>query len=418
MAETGRIRPLSEVEVEGKKVLLRLDINSPIDPKSKRIVNTNRIEKSLGTLKWLLERGARVAIIAHQGDTLDYQNLIELREHAELLSQKSGYRVRYIDDVCGPMAQSAIEALDEGEAVLLGNLRYLSEEISSFEDVVKLTAEQMCSTWLVRSLAPLFDLYVNDAFAAAHRNAPSMVAFQELLPSAAGPLLFGEVSALDKVMRAPEHPAVFVLGGAKISDAFGMMEEVLSGGSADRILTCGVTGEVFLLAEGRRLGGKVETFLKDRKLEGFIAQAKELLEKYPGKILKPEDLAYGRDGKRQEVLIDEADRDELYLDIGTQTIETYEKEIAQAGTIFVNGPAGAYEDELFSEGTRRLWQAIGKAEGYTVVGGGDSVTAAAKFTQAGEMDYICTAGGAMVRYLSGKRLPLIEALRKAGARDM
>ncbi|MFW5712106.1 MAG: phosphoglycerate kinase, partial [Spirochaetota bacterium] len=253
MAELG-FRPMEEFDVAGKRVLLRVDINSPIDPDTKKIVNTNRIDKSLPTISWLLDKGARLALIAHQGDTLDYQNLIPLAEHAQKLSEKLGRKVDYIDDVCGPAAQERVKKLKDGEAILLGNLRYLCEEISTFENAVKLKPEEMLDTYLVRSLAPLFDLYVNDAFAAAHRNAPSMVAFQELLPAAAGPLFFNEVSALTKVLKTPVHPSVYVLGGAKISDAFGMMEQVLASGAADKILACGVTGAVMLIASGVNLG--------------------------------------------------------------------------------------------------------------------------------------------------------------------
>ena len=364
-----------------------------------------------------MRSGAKVAIIAHQGDTLDYQNLIPMKEHAEKLAEKLGLKVRYVDDVCGPMAQAAIETLDDGEAILLGNLRYLCEEISTFEAVVKLTPEEMLNTWLVRSLAPLFDLYVNDAFAAAHRSAPSMVAFQELLPSAAGPLFFDEVTTLSMILNGPETPSIFVLGGAKISDAFGMMEQVLENGTADKILTSGVTGEVFLRASGLKLGSKVDAFLDDKGLTEFIVEAKKLLDAYGEKILMPTDLAYSKGGVRMEMRTVDAPIDELFLDIGSETIATYVKEIEQAGTIFVNGPAGVYEDVLFENGTRDIWQAMAGAPGFTVIGGGDSVSATSKFTDPADMNYICTAGGAMVRFLSGKQLPLIAAMQKAGARE-
>ena len=410
-------KPMEDYDVAGKRVLLRVDINSPIDPASKAIVNENRIVKSLPTIKWLLDQGARLAIIAHQGDTLDYQNLIPLAEHAEKLTQKLGTKVAYIDDVCGPAACDAVKGLGPGDAVLLGNLRYLCEEISTFENAVKLQPEEMLQTWLVRALAPLFDLYVNDAFAAAHRNAPSMVAFQELLPSAAGPLFFQEISALAKVMRAPEHPSVFILGGAKISDAFGMMEQVLASGTADTILSCGVTGLVMLIASGVALGPGTDRFLADRGLDAFIPPAKKYLQEYPGRIMMPADLAYEQEGKREEVDIHnlaEVSGDTLFPDIGQKTIDAYKAEIATAGTVFVNGPAGMFEHDLFSSGTDQLWQAIAKAPGYTVVGGGDSVSAAARFTNLEDYSYVCTAGGAMVRFLSGKKLPLVAAMEKAG----
>ena len=236
-----KIKSIIGVDVDGKSVLFRPDINSPIDA-DKKIVNRNRLNKTAPTLKYLLDGGARVAIIAHQGDTLDYQNLIPLAEHAEILSELTGYPVSYIDDVCGDAAVYAVKTLQRGQAVILGNVRYLAEEVSTFEKDVKLTPEQMADTWIVRRLAPLFDLYVNDAFSAAHRSCPSMVAFERLLPSYAGPLFFNEYEALYKVMTEAEKPCVFVLGGAKISDAFGMMKQVLAAGTADKILACGVTG--------------------------------------------------------------------------------------------------------------------------------------------------------------------------------
>jgi phosphoglycerate kinase len=397
--------------------LLRVDINSPIDPDTKLIVNENRIQKSLPTIRKLLDKGAMLAIIAHQGDTLDYQNLIPLEEHAKKLSGYLGIDVGYIDDVSGPAAQERVKALQPGEAVILGNLRYLSEEISTFENAVKLKPTEMLDTYLVRGLAPIVDYYVNDAFAAAHRNAPSMVAFQELKPTAAGELLFDEVAALTKVMAAPEHPSVFVLGGAKISDAFGMMKQVLESETADKILTCGVTGEIMLLAKGYRLGEIKEQFLSDRGLDVFVADAEAYLRDFGSRIEFPRDLAYAVDGTRHEIAIEDLPVEQMFMDIGAKTIANYEQEIGQAKTLFVNGPAGVYEDPVFEDGTKAICNAIATAKGYSVIGGGDTVTAATKYVDLDKIDYVCTAGGAMVRYLSGKKLPLIEAMEKAYQRD-
>lgn len=408
---------LDHFDYRGKTVLLRVDINSPIDVDTKRIVNENRIRKSLPTIRHLLDGGARLALIAHQGDTLDYQNLIPLAEHAEKLTRYLDRPVTYIDDVAGPAAREAVKALRPGEAVLLGNLRYLSEEISTFETAVKLAPEEMLDTYLVRGLAPLIDYYVNDAFAAAHRNAPSMVAFQELKPTAAGILLADEVTALDRVMHAPEHPCVFVLGGAKISDAFGMMEPVLASGTADRILACGITGEIMLQAGGYGLGRRQEQFLEDRGLDVFVEQAKQYLREYPGRVSMPLDLAYAESGQRREIAIEDLPAEHLFLDIGEHTIAAFEAELRGAKTIFVNGPPGVYEQAEFAAGTRAIWRAIAASSGYSVIGGGDTVTAAASFVDTADIDYVCTAGGAMVRYLSGIRLPLIEAMGKAHARD-
>lgn len=407
------IKSIIGVNVSGKRVLFRPDINSPID-KQGRIVNTNRLEKTVPTLKYLADGGAKIAIIAHQGDTLDYQNLISMREHAEILSKLSGVRVAYLDDVAGDAAIEAVRNLKAGEAVLLGNLRYLTEEVSTFEKDVKLTADEMLSTYLVRRLGGLFDAYVNDAFSAAHRNAPSMVAFQKLMPSYAGPLFFKEYEALWKVLNGAAKPVVFVLGGAKISDAFGMMGKVLKDGVADKILATGVTGVVMQLARGVRMGAKYEKWLKDRDLSVFVDEARELLKDYADKFVLPTDFAVEENGKRREVGLNELPLDDkMFSDIGEKSILAFEDEIKKAGTIFVNGPAGVYENDIFAEGTSRVWKAVAAADGYSVIGGGDTVSAAARFVDLNDVDYVCTAGGAMVRFLSGKRLPLIEAMLNA-----
>ncbi len=402
---------IEDLDYEGKAVLLRVDINSPIDTKTKKIVNENRIKKSIPTIKKILNNNAKLVIIAHQGDTLDYQNLIPMREHAEKLSELTGYKINYIDDVAGPAAQQAVKSLKKGEAILLGNLRYLTEEISTFENSVKLKPEEMLNTFLLRNLAPLVDFYVNDAFAAAHRNAPSMVAFQEVLPYAAGGLMVKEVKELSKIRENPPKPCVFILGGAKISDAFGMMEKVLEDGTADKILTCGITGEIMLLAQGIKLGEKTEKFIAGRGLNKFIKPAAQYLKDYPEKIEFPADLAYNINNKRKEISVDNLPANELFMDIGKDTLENYGEIIKKASTIFVNGPAGVYEQKQFELGTKTIWEIISKAEGYSVIGGGDTVNAASRFINTDKIDYVCTAGGAMVRFLSGVELPLIEAIK-------
>lgn len=405
------IKNIIGVDVKGKRVLFRPDLNSPIDA-NRRLANDNRLVKTAPTLRYLLDGGAKLAIIAHQGDTLDYQNLMPLEEHAKRLQEILGREISYIDDVCGDAAIERIKALQEGEAVLLGNLRYLTEEVSTFEKDVKLSPKEMENTYLVRRLSPLFDIYVNDAFSAAHRNAPSMVAFQRLMPSYAGPLFFKEYEALFNVMHGAKKPAVFVLGGAKISDAFGMMDKVLEDKAADTILTGGVTGVIMLMAKGYRIGAAYEKWLNDRDLLAFIEPAKELLKKYGDSFILPLDLAYEVNGERKEISINALPLDSaMFLDIGEETVKTFEDLIEKAGTVFVNGPMGVYENPTFSKGTKRVWTALAETKAYTVIGGGDTVSAAAKLIDTKKIDYVCTAGGAMVRFLSGQELPLISAMR-------
>ena len=222
-----------------------------------------------------------------------------------------------------------------------------------------------------------------------------------------------ELSALTKVMQCPDKPSVFVLGGAKISDAFGMMKQVLENGTADKILASGVTGNIMLMASGYSIGKINEKFIKDRSLDVFVEPAKEYLTKYPDKIIFPLDLAYEKNGQRIEIAIEDLPIEESLLDIGSKTIKAFSQEIDKAGTIFVNGPAGVYEKEIFENGTREIWKSIAKANGYSVIGGGDTVSAAQKFIDLKDISYVCTAGGAMVQFLSGEEMPLIKAMKKA-----
>jgi phosphoglycerate kinase len=271
----------------------------------------------------------------------------------------------------------------------------------------------MADTYLVRHLAPLFDLYVNDAFATAHRSAPSMVAFQRLLPSAAGLLLAAELDGLSRIVEDPARPAVFLLGGLKVSDGFSMMGRVLDDGLADRVLTAGVLGEIFLLADGIDLGEPTHRFLADRDLLRWVDDARSLLAAHRDRISLPVDVAIVEAGVRKELTTAELPVDALLVDIGDATIAAYEAELAAAGTVFVNGPPGAYEQDGADVGTRRLWVAVAVAPGMTAIGGGDTVASARRFVRLDDVDYVSTAGGALIRFVSGQPLPLLDAFRSA-----
>jgi len=399
----------ADLDVAGKRVLVRVDINSPIDPHTKCIVDDARIAKSIPTISDLAERSARVVILAHQGDALDYHNLIPTEEHAGKLAARLGRPVQWVDDVAGPEARRRIGALRDGEVLLLDNVRIYGEELTTFERDVELTPEQMATTYLVRNLAPLFDLYVNDAFATAHRSAPSMVAFQRLLPSAAGLLLSAELAGLASIVDAPARPAVFLLGGLKVSDGFSMMGRVLADGTADRVLTAGVLGEIFLMAAGVALGEPTERFVHDHNLAGYVDDARALLTDHRERIALPVDVAVLDGGGRRELAVGELPVDDLCVDIGEATIADYEAAIAAAGTIFANGPAGAYEQPGADVGTRRLWTAVANAAGVSAIGGGDTVASARRFVDLDDITFVSTGGGALIRYVSGQSLPLLEA---------
>jgi phosphoglycerate kinase len=413
MGAAPTIPSSADVEVHGSWVLLRVDVNSPLDPVTHRIVDTTRIELSIPTIRDLAERGARLVILAHQGDALDYHNLVPTEEHAFRLGERLGRPVQWVDDVAGPEARRRIRSLHPGEILLLENVRIHGEELTTFERDVGLTPEQMADTYLVRHLAPLFDLYVNDAFAAAHRAAPSMVAFQRLLPSAAGLQLTAELDGLARIVDDPARPAVFLLGGLKVSDGFSMMDRVLRDGLADRILTTGVLGEIFLLADGIVLGEPTERFIGDRDLTRFVDDARRLLADHGDRIDVPVDVAVLDDGERREMAVTDLPADELCVDVGSATITGYEAVIATAGTVFVNGPAGAYERRGADLGTRRLWEAVAASPGLTVIGGGDTVASARRFVDLGDIDLVSSGGGALIRHVAGEPLPLLAAFSDA-----
>ena len=411
------IPSIADGNYAGKTVLLRLDLNCPVDPVTRKLRNTSRIDKNIPTLSYLLDQGAKVAILAHQGDSQNYTSLIPLAEHAERMSEILQRSIRYIDEVCGSAAVQAVKALRPGQAVLLGNLRYLAEEVTAFERSMRVEPEAYRYCWMVRTLAPLADAYVNDAFSVAHRNSPSMVAFQTMLPSAAGFHLYSEITALSTVFESPMQPAVYVLGGSSVSNTFGMMGAILDKGRAHSILTCGVIGLVMLVARGHKLGPKAEDFLWKHGVDSFVAEAAQFLKRY-GDILKmPYDLGIADVGGREDVSIVDLPVEADLLDIGDMTISAYAKEILNAGTVFINGPPGMYEDPLFEKGTKSLFFALQETSAYTVIGGGDSAAAAGKYTDLSKIDHVCTAEGAMVHYLSGKKTPLITAMRNANGFD-
>ena len=405
------INTLDDVDVKGKTVLCRLDVNQPVDLQTGKLKDTTRVKACLPTIRELSEKGAKLVLLAHQGSDIEYKNFYTTEPHAELLSGYLGKEVKFIDDVCGPAAREAIRALQDGEILMLDNVRFVSEEQTLFELKLKLTHEQQAKTLLVRKLAPLADIYVCDAFAAAHRDQPSLCGFSQVLPSAMGRLFEEEYCVISGLMENPERPCAFVLGGAKIGDAFLMMDTVLSGGIADKVLAGGLVAEVILWADGKDIGEPARDHIVKQGYADLVGSAKELLTQYRGKIMLPTDFGYVKDGRRYECAVGSVPDGEFVVDIGSRTAEAYRQEILASGTVFVNGPMGVFENEPSELGTKMIWDALGETDGYTVVGGGDSITATSKFGKTELINYICTGGGALIRFLTGEELPVVKALR-------
>jgi phosphoglycerate kinase len=318
--------------------------------------------------------------------------------------------VKYVDDVFGESAQNAIKALKSGEVLVLGNVRGVPNEQT------KGTPEEHAKTEFVRNLAPLADIFINDAFAAAHRAHISMVGFTAVLPSAAGRIMERELKALGKVLEAPEHPSVFVIGGAKGDDSLDISRYVLKNGIADNVLTGGVIGHIFLVAKGFNLGKGNMAFLEKKELMGLVPGIRELMQQYPGAIIVPVDLAMEVDKKRKEIDVEDLPTDNNIFDIGTKTAQKFADIILKAKTIVVSGPVGVFENPEFKKGSQIVLNAVANSEGFSLVGGGHTVAAVEKLGLADKMSYVSTAGGALIEFLMGKQLPGVVALEKAAAR--
>jgi phosphoglycerate kinase len=406
----AKYKTLDDFDVKNKVVLVRVDFNSEIDPATKKVTSDVRIKAHAETtIKELAEKGAKTVILAHQGRKGD-PDYTPLKQHAEILGKILKCPVQYVDDVYGDKAKTAIKALKGGEILVLENVRSWDGETKSS------TPEQASKTDLVQNLAPLADLFVNDAFAAAHRGHVSMVGFTAVLPSCAGRIMERELKSLAKALEKPEHPCVYVMGGAKADDALDISKYVLGNGIADFVLVGGVTSQLFLAAKGVNLGKKTMDFLAKKELTQFIPGIKELLAKYPEAVVLPVDVALDVDGKRKEIAVSKLPTEQSIFDIGAKTVENFAKIIAKAKSIVVSGPMGVYENKEFNYGTKKVFEAIANSKAFSLAGGGNTIAAINEYGLTKKIGYISTAGGALIEFLMGKKLPGVVALETAVAK--
>jgi phosphoglycerate kinase len=406
----AKYKTLDDFQVKNQVVLVRVDFNSEIDPATKKVTSDVRIKAHAETtIKELAEKGAKTVILAHQGRKGD-PDYTPLKQHAEILGKILKCPVQYVDDVYGEKAQAAIKALKGGEILVLENVRSFDGETKNG------TPEQHAKSELVQNLAPLADLFVNDAFAAAHRGHVSMVGFTAVLPSAAGRIMERELKSLAKALEKPEHPCVYVMGGAKADDALDISKYVLGNGIADFVLVGGVTSQLFLAAKGVNLGKKTMAFLEKKELTQFIPGIKELLAKYPEAVVLPVDVALDVDGKRKEIAVSKLPTEQSIFDIGAKTVETFAKIIAKAKSIVVSGPMGVYENKEFNYGTKKVFEAIANSKAFSLAGGGNTIAAIEEYGLTKKIGYISTAGGALIEFLMGKKLPGVVALETAVAK--
>lgn len=406
-----RFLTIDDFDFENRVALARVDFNSPVDPKTKKILEDVRIRAhGETTIRELVHKGAKVVVLAHQGRPGD-SDFIPLKQHAKILGEILGRPVKYVDDLFGEKAKNAIKGLKGGEVLVLENVRTFADEQK------KGTPEEHAKTALVKSLAPLADVFVNDAFAAAHRAHVSIVGFTAVLPSVAGRIMERELKALGKALESPEKPCVFVIGGAKADDALRISKYVLDNDIADSVLTGGVAGHLFLAAKGVDLGKPNVEFLKKKDLLSFVAGIGELVRRYPDRIKTPMDLAVDVNGKRKEIIVGDLPTTYPVCDIGGKTIGEYCKIIGKAKSIVISGPMGVYENKEFMKGTKEVLGAIAGSKGFSLVGGGHTVAAVEQLGLEKKMGYVSTAGGALIEFLMGEKLPGVAALEAASKRS-
>jgi len=397
--QSVKVLTLDDFNLKGKTVFLRVDMNCPLDPKTLEILGTRRIEEAIETLQSLKE--AKVVVASHQG-RVGNNEYTGMDKHAKILEKLMGKKIKYVEDVIGEAAQNAIKNLDNGDILLLDNLRLCAEENYEF------TPENAAKTIMVSRLSKLFDLCVLDSFPSAHRSHPSIVGFPHVLPACAGRIVEREVRNLDEIMTVAKAPHVIVLGGSKVADRLEAIKLLIQNGRADHILLTGLIGNVFMRAQGR-----IKSSLDIKREDEVVAKAHALIGEYPDVFATPVDIAIDKDGERVEMDVREINKGEKIFDLGPKTVEYYSKLIAGAGTVFISGPAGFFEKENFSYGTKALLNSVSNSMATTIVSGGHLTTALKQQGLTDKINHISTAGGALVLYLTGEKLPMIKALEDA-----
>ena len=377
-------------------------MNCPIDPNTMEITGTKRIEEATETINAI--KDSKLVVASHQG-RVGNKDYIGMAKHAEVLEKLLNRKIKYIEDVIGTTAQNEIKNMKNGDVLLLDNLRLCAEENYEF------SSSDAAETIMVQRLHKLFDLCVLDSFPSAHRSHPSIVGFAHILPACAGKIVEREIRKLDEIMTVAKAPHVIVLGGSKVTDRLEAIELLIKKGRADHVLLTGLIGNVFMRAQGR-----IKAPLGIMREEESVAKAHSLIGEYPDVFSTPVDVAVDKDGSRVELDVRDLSREDTIYDLGPKTVEHYNKLISGAGTVFMSGPPGYFEQEQFSFGTRGILEAVANSMATTIVSGGHLTSALKKYGLADKIDHISTAGGALVLYLTGETLPMIQVLEEAALR--
>jgi len=382
-------------------VLVRIDINSPIDASTGRIIDDYRFKAHAKTIRYLVENKARVVVISHQGRP-GRSDFTSLEVHRKVLEKHVGYPVEFIDDVMGPAARRAIRELKPGEVLLLDNVRFVSEE------VIERKMEVQANTYIVRRLAPLFDYFIFDAFATAHRSQPTIVGFPLVLPSCIGLVMREELESLIKLRELGGEDSVLVVGGAKVPETIRAVKEVLKHGIAGKVLVGGVVGVVFVVAKYGHITPALRRMLEEYGLISYVNYAERILREYPDRIIVPIDVAVDIKGSRIDV--DVYSINDVIMDIGARTIGMFLKAIRASKSIILSGPLGYIEDNRFIQGTKSILEEAVSLGKYTIISGGHTIAIARKLNLIDKVSHISTGGRAFLEALISPDLPALKAL--------
>ena len=402
---------LDDVRLSGKRVLFRVDVNSPLHPETGAFLDDSRLRGIVPTLRALSD--AKVVIISHQSrpGKSDFTNM---SGHAERMVRILGRPVRFIPDVCGEVALEAIRSMINGEIIFLDNVRMHPEEMA----LSRATPEELAKSQIVATLAPEFDAYVTDAFAAAHRNSHSLAGFAEELPCFAGRLMEREISALGLAVTDPPRPYVVILGGAKADDSLRVAINLIERDVVDTVAFVGVVGNMMLWASGIDIGEGNQDFIRNTLGDSFEetwSAARHLLTDHEKLLFLPSDVAVERDGERIPMKVEELPTEDPIYDIGLETLMRLRPLLLDANCILWNGPASYFEKPQFAFGTIEILNICTESAALTIVGGGHTSALVSSRGVSDKISHNSTGGGACLTMLSGARMPVIEALMRSAS---
>ncbi|MDV0442697.1 phosphoglycerate kinase [Methanorbis rubei] len=394
---------LADVETRGKTVMVRVDLNSPIDPSSNTILDDKRFREHVPTIQALEE--SKVVVLAHQSRP-GKKDFTTLEAHAERLERLLDMPVTYVDDIFGRCAKETVRKSHPGDVILLENVRFSAEENLTMKP------EDSRYTHIVRKLSSMADIFVNDAFGTAHRSQPTITGLPFAMKTVAGLLMEKEVKNLSRVFTSAPKPVTFVLGGTKVDDSIAVAGYVLANGTADKVAIIGVVANVFYLAKGIDIGVPSANLIKILGYEDEVAKAKKILDTYSDKIVLPEFVAVKENGGRREYPVAATPADCPILDMGSESIGIFSELLRNSGTIVFNGPAGMFEERDFATGTYELLHAAAQSD-FSVCGGGHTAAVIEQLGLEPQYSHLSTGGGACIEFLTGKKLPALDALEKS-----